>query len=245
MPRKNVGPFESLFGVAGHQVRHFTRFRKKLMEVAVTEGEGYMTKQNMQTDEGMTESVKTTDISAITVNSAILEKIIGVSDRRIRQMAEEGIIIRTAKGRYKLMESLRNYILSLKVSIEASGADLQDGEIDLDEEKAIHERVKRHISELKLQTMKGDLHKSADVELVMTDMLVAVKAKLLSMPTKLAPLLVSRENIDYIRTLINKEVLEALNELKDYNPKEFYSGEFVAGENDDEGLEEDDEQWEE
>ena len=163
-----------------------------------------MIKQDMQTEGDTTESIKTTDISAITVNSATLEKIIGVSDRRIRQLAEEGIIVRTAKGRYKLMESARNYILSLKVSMEASGADL------------------------KLQTMRGELHKSLDVERVMTDMLVSVKAKLLSMPTKLAPLLVARENADYIRALINKEVLEALNELKDYNPKEFYSGEFVA-----------------
>lgn len=200
-----------------------------------------MIKQDMQTEGDTTESIKTTDISAITVNSATLEKIIGVSDRRIRQLAEEGIIVRTAKGRYKLMESARNYILSLKVSMEASGADLPDGKLDLEEEKAIHERVKRQISELKLQTMRGELHKALDVERVMTDMLVSVKAKLLSMPTKLAPLLVARENADYIRTLINKEVLEALNELKDYNPKEFYSGEFVAGENDEDEMEEYDE----
>lgn len=200
-----------------------------------------MIKQDMQTEGDTTESIKTTDISAITVNSATLEKIIGVSDRRIRQLAEEGIIVRTAKGRYKLMESARNYILFLKVSIEASGADLPDGKLDLEEEKAIHERVKRQISELKLLTMRGELHKSLDVERVMTDMLVSVKAKLLSMPTKLAPLLVARENADYIRALINKEVLEALNELKDYNPKEFYSGEFVAGENDEDEMEEYDE----
>ena len=200
-----------------------------------------MIKQDMQTEGDTTESIKTTDISAITVNSATLEKIIGVSDRRIRQLAEEGIIVRTAKGRYKLMESARNYILSLKVSMEASGADLPDGKLDLEEEKAIHERVKRQISELKLQTMRGELHKSLDVERVMTDVLVSVKAKLLSMPTKLAPLLVARENADYIRALINKEVLEALNELKDYNPKEFYSGEFVAGENDEDEMEEYDE----
>ncbi len=187
-----------------------------------------MAKKITSPDSGAADSIKTTDISAITVNSSALEKIIGVSDRRIRQLAEENIIIRAAKGRYKLMDSITNYILTLKVQMEANNAKSVDGEIDLEEEKAIHERVKRHISELKLQTMRGELHKSEDVERVMMDMLASVRAKLLSMPTKLAPILVSRSEIDFVRNTINREVMEALNELKDYNPKEFYSDEYVA-----------------
>lgn len=195
-----------------------------------------MAKRTVSPDNDAADSIKTTDISAITVNSATLEKIIGVSDRRIRQLAEENTIVRAAKGRYKLMDSIINYILTLKVQMEAGNVDL-DGEIDLEEEKAIHERVKRHISELKLQVMKGDLHKSKDVERVMTDMLISVKTKLLSMPTKLAPLLVARNDVDYIRAAINKEVFEALNELKDYNPKDFHSDEFIGEEEEeDEGT---------
>lgn len=188
----------------------------------------------------ITESVKTTDISAITVNSATLEKIIGVSDRRIRQLAEEGIVIRASKGRYKLKDSIMNYILTLKVAMEAAGTDSPDGELDLEEEKAIHERVKRHISELKLQVMKGELHRSGDVERVMTDMLVSIRARLLAMPTKLAPLLVARNDVGYIRTALNREMLDALNELKDYNPKDFQGDDFVGEEEDTEGYEDSD-----
>ena len=194
-----------------------------------------MTKKITLPDDDVVDSIKITDISAITVNSATLEKIIGVSDRRIRQLAGENIIVRAAKGRYRLMDSIMNYILTLKVQMEAGNADSLDGEIDLEEEKAVHERVKRHISELKLQTMKGDLHKSEDVERVMTDMLVSVKTKLLSMPMKLAPLLVARNEVDYIRAVISKEVIETLKELKDYNPKDFHCDEFIGEE--DEGTE--------
>lgn len=180
------------------------------------------------------DSYKTTDISAITVNSATLEKILQVSDRRIRQLAEENIIVRVSKGRYRLMESISNYILTLKVSMEAGNSQSVDGELNLDEEKAIHERVKRHISELKLKTMQGELHKSEDVERVMTDMLVSIKSKLLSMPSKLAPMLVARNDIDFIKRTINSEVLEVLNELKDYNAKDFYDDEYVDVEEDEE-----------
>lgn len=180
------------------------------------------------------DSYKTTDISAITVNSATLEKILQVSDRRIRQLAEENIIVRVSKGRYRLMESISNYILTLKVSMEAGNSQSVDVELNLDEEKAIHERVKRHISELKLKTMQGELHKSEDVERVMTDMLVSIKSKLLSMPSKLAPMLVARNDIDFIKRTINSEVLEVLNELKDYNAKDFYDDEYVDVEEDEE-----------
>lgn len=190
---------------------------------------------NIDVDE---DSFKTTDISAITVNSATLEQIIQVSDRRIRQLAEENIIIRVAKGRYRLAESITNYILTLKVALQAGNAQTQDGDIDLEEEKAIHERVKRQISELKLQTMRGELHKSEDVERVMTDMLVSIKTKLLSMPSKLAPVLVSRNDIDFVKKTINSEVLEILNELKDYNPKEFYSDDYVEKDDVDEEFSE-------
>lgn len=179
------------------------------------------------------QSLKTTDISGVTVSAQVLGQIIGVTDRRIRQLAEENILIRVSKGRYNLLDSIKNYILTLKVAMESDMNENPDGELNLEEEKALHERIKRHISELKLQTMTGELHKSSDVERVMTDMLVSVKTKLLAMPSKLAPILVSRNDIGYIKEVLNKEVLEALNELKDYDPKDFYSDEYVDTEGDD------------
>lgn len=218
--------------------QNLPRHRNFLMKTAVSaEGDNMANKtrvvQKSDTSSNTLESdvirsIKVTDISALTVNSATLEKMIGVTDRRIRQLADEGVLIRAAKGRYKLMDSIRNYILSQKIRAEAASAETLEDELDLEEEKAIHERVKRYISELKLQTMKGELHKAEDVERVMTDMLVSIKTKLLSMPTKLAPILVSRNDIDFIRSAVNREVLDTLNELKAYNPKDFYGDEYVA-----------------
>ena len=172
------------------------------------------------------DSTKVTNIDSITVSAAVLGDMFGVTDRRIRQMAEEGIVVRAAKGRYKLVESIKNYLLTLKLAAEGVGVELADGEINFDEEKALHERVKRHISELKLQVMKGELHKAEDVQIVMMDMLVAFKTKIMSIPSKVAPILENRE-VAFIKERLTKEVIEALNELKDYDPKAFYSDEYV------------------
>lgn len=173
-----------------------------------------------------TDSAKVTNIDSITVSAAVLGDLFGVTDRRIRQMAEEGNVARAAKGRYKLVESIKNYLLTLKLAAEGVGVELADGEINFDEEKALHERVKRHISELKLQIMKGELHKAEDVETVMMDMLVAFKTKIMGIPSKVAPILENRDAA-FIKDRLTKEVIEALNELKDYDPKAFYSDEYV------------------
>lgn len=179
-----------------------------------------------------TDSAKVTNIDSITVAAAVLGELFGVKDRRIRQMAEEGIVVRAAKGRYKLVDSVKNYLLTLKLAAEGVGVELVDGEISFDEEKALHERVKRHISELKLQIMQGELHKAEDVEMVMTDMLAAFKTRMMNIPSKVAPILESRDAA-FIKDRLTSEVTEALNELKDYNPKAFYSDEYVESEDDD------------
>lgn len=176
-----------------------------------------------------TESAKVTDIDTLTVSAAVLGNIFGVTDRRIRQMAEEGIIVRAAKGRYRLVESLKNYILSLKLVADGAFADNPDGELNIEEEKAIHERVKRHISELKLQTMKGELHKAKDVELVMSDMLSSFRTRILNIPSKVAPVLEDRD-AGYIKERLTVEVNEVLNELKGYDAAAFYSDDYVEGE---------------
>lgn len=178
-----------------------------------------------------TESAKVTDIDSLTVSAAVLGNIFGVTDRRIRQMAEEGIIVRAAKGRYNLVDSLKNYILSLKLAVDSNDSDNPDGELNFEEEKALHERVKRHISEMKLQTMKGELHKADDVRHVMTDMLSSFKTRVMNIPAKVAPVLEDRD-AGYIKERLTSEVTEALNELKDYNPADFYSDEYVEGEDD-------------
>lgn len=176
-------------------------------------------------------TAKVTDISKITVSASVLGDIFGVKDRRVRQMAEEGILERAAKGRYNLVDSLKNYILALKVAAEGAGIDDPDTDINIDDEKALHERVKRHISELKLRTMKGELHKSADVERVMSDMLAAFRTRILAIPSKTAPVLEDRD-ASYIKDRLLAECTEALSELKDYDPQAFYPDEYVGDDDD-------------
>lgn len=183
----------------------------------------------------MAETEKVSDISSITVSASVLGKIIGVTDRRIRQLADEGLLTKVSSGRYNLQESLHSYILQLRVANDAekNSPDLED-KLDYGMEKAMHERVKRHITELKYALMKGQVHRSEDVESVMTNMLTNFKTKIISLPSKLTPLLVNRDDKKYILDLLTNEMHEVLNELSEYNASDFYSDDYVDIDDEDE-----------
>lgn len=166
------------------------------------------------------------NISSVTVNATVLSDILGVSDRRIRQLAEEGILVRASKGRYKLIESIKNYIVTLRISNDGAAGGISE-DLDLDEEKAKHEVVKIQMSQLKLQLMKGEVHKSEDVRAVMSDMLVAFRSRLMNHPAKSAPVLANMYDAGQIQTYLEKEMSDALLELRQYDPKEFYNDDYI------------------
>ena len=112
----------------------------------------------------------------------------------------------------------------------------EDEELDLEVEKAMHERIKRKQSEIKLALMKGESHKSQDVERVMVDMLASFKARLFNIPAKLAPMLVMRDDVSVVKSMLTKEITEVLQELKDYNPADFYGEDYIDLDQDDEWV---------
>lgn len=178
------------------------------------------------------------DISTAVVSSRLLAEIIQVSDRRIRQLADEGIIVRSSKGRYLLKESLKNYIVNLKVENAIKKNDKVEVNPNLDEvrdlnfEKACHEHVKRQIAELKLALMKGKVYEEHNVEEVLNDMLTAFKQKMLGVPAKLSSLLENRDRT-VINQILTDEMSAILDEFSNYNPEDFLSDEFVDVEEDD------------
>lgn len=167
---------------------------------------------------------KFTKIEGAVVTGRSMGKLIGLSDRRVRQLADEGVIPRTEGGSYELTVALPAYINHLKM----------DGEIDkssldsfLQKEKALHEKAKREKAELILGQMRNNLHESQDVEKVMNEMLINFKTKLLSIPTKVAPQLIGYEEIPEVEEILRHEIYEVLKELSEYDPDKFKSDKYA------------------
>nr|DAK15379.1 MAG TPA: Protein of unknown function (DUF1441) [Caudoviricetes sp.] len=171
----------------------------------------------------------TADPKKITVSQTNFARAIGVTAGRVNQLIQEGVVLRDdkdARGGVYLVQSIRNYD-ALKSG--SSGADGDD--LNYISEKARHERIKRELSELRLAQNEASVYDARTVEMVMIEMLSNLRAQLLGLPAKLAPVMEGRSKDEIYQTL-TAEIEEKLSELSGYEPSLFMQD--TAAEVDDE-----------
>ena len=151
---------------------------------------------------------------AMTVPQTFLAKVLGVTQGRISQLLAEGIIVRDEEsGQPRFHESIKNYYLSKN----ATGAG-----VNFWTEKALHERAKRQLAELKVRQREGELYEAAEVERELAEWLTEFRTKLLGTGHKLAKVLEGKTAAQ-ICDIIDSEIIEILEELSknvedaDYN----------------------------
>lgn len=145
----------------------------------------------------------------------VLGSIVGKTPQWIRQLTRDGVLKQTGRGKYLLGEAVQAYIEHV------TGGKEDDKKPRYMDYKTEHERIKAEKAALELGEMRGELHRSEDVEAVMTDMLMAFRQKILVIPTKLAPQLTGIGEINIIKKLLTDVLHEALTELVDYDPQMF------------------------
>ena len=153
------------------------------------------------------------------VNQKELAAILGITDRRVRQLKNEfglfskGLSSEKKQKNYVLEKCVPEYI---NYKLEA---EVQQGKgYNKEKEQAEHEQIKKKISILKLRKLKRELHEADDVEEFLTDMLVNFKNRLLSVPQKVAPLIVSEDDVNVILDILEREIFQTLEELSEYDP---------------------------
>ena len=131
---------------------------------------------------------------------------LGLTERRIRQMRDAGIIREARPGLYDMKPTVQAYL-----------AYLRNNTGDLNQQRAELTKAKKELAELELGERKGNLHRTEDVEQALTTMLMNFRTKIMSMPAKLAKTVAGMSESAEIYDLLKKETDEALDELSDYD----------------------------
>lgn len=139
-------------------------------------------------------------------------RFLDISERRVRQLREKKIIEEVRPGLYDLLDTNRRYINYLRKRNPES-----EEEVDYNTERALLVRVKRLNEELDLKIRENQLHSSEDVELVLSNMLINFRSRLMAIPARLSPILSKKTDKAEIFKIIKAQVDEALNELSDFN----------------------------
>lgn len=161
------------------------------------------------------------DLSNILTTSDGIAGCIGLSRPRVIQLANEGVLDRDKNSKYVVQDNIRRYIDYIK-----NGGKSEESSDEFQavywEEKALHEKAKREMTQIKLSKIQGKIHDAKDIELIMTEMLTNLRTQLLGLPAQLAAQLAGKSQ-EAIYEIMNHEVELKLSELSDYNPCLFES----------------------
>lgn len=144
------------------------------------------------------------NLKLLTTTQSEMANIMGVSQQRVSQLISENVILRDKNNSVLVIESLKNYY---KLKANAENPD----DIDFQKERALHEKTKREIAELKLAKMQRSAYDARTVELVLTEMLSNLRTQLLGLPSKLAPILEDLKKRKYMGSFLKKLKKNCLN----------------------------------
>ena len=158
------------------------------------------------------------------VSTTELACVLGVTGRRIRQLAEDGVIDKVKEGRFNLSDSVQKYNLfsSSAMTKEEIEAEKKIARTKVTAEVTI-KTSKAKIEKLKADELEGKMHRSEDVEAMTTDLVYAVRGMLIALPGRLALDVFGVESAAEAREFIKKEVYSILKDLSQYkyDPKKY------------------------
>ena len=156
-----------------------------------------------------------------------LAMILGLSVRRVHQLRENGLITKTGKGCFNLVDAVHAYIEhSAKKKAAATDETVTEkrtADIELKKKRATKtdvdaesKRLDNELKRLRLQEMRNQLCPYKAFEFIFSEHCIAVKQRMMAMPGRLAVDVHAAQSPAECAEIIKKQIHETLNELSEY-----------------------------
>lgn len=145
-----------------------------------------------------------------------IAKLFGLTERRVQQLAKDGIIPKPEKNQYELIGSVRSYINYLQQRAFGKGAAPQDTHF----ERARLLKAQADMAEIELAERTSELITVERVEADWIQMVTACRAKLLGIPTKTAYQIANLKDPEEVEKFLKRTINEALLELANYESED-------------------------
>jgi len=153
--------------------------------------------------------------------SDIIARLFGVTERRVQQLAKEGIIPAAQQRPYKfdLLPTVQAYIKHLSDKAygkEQKSTDTVQAESDKLRAEADLKQSKAKIADMQLKELEGNMHRSEDVEAMTNDLVYTVRSMIMALPGRLAMDVMQATSAAEASALIRAECYKILEELAGY-----------------------------
>lgn len=166
------------------------------------------------------------DASTPSVPVGTLAKLFNLTEVRVQQLAKLGVVVRNERGKYDLWPSIRGYVRYLQDRGITRGGGGTDADVvgeDYNRHRARLYKARADAAELEAQLLRGRVHDADAVADVWNDMIANARAKLLPIGRSICGILKALKTESEIQDRIDTEVINALNELSEYD-----AGKIVA-----------------
>lgn len=145
-----------------------------------------------------------------------LARLFNLTERRIQQMARDGVIPKPEKGKYDLINCTRAYIKYLQE--RAAGRDIEPQDAYLERARLLKAQADK--TELEVKSLNGEVLPTEQVELLWSGLVASFRAKMLSLPVRCALRVMNLKTYPEVEGCLREHVHEALTELSRYDPEQ-------------------------
>lgn len=155
------------------------------------------------------------------VSTTELAAVLGVTARRVQQMAQDGTLPTARKGRFLLADSVQRYIRFL------SPEPVDEDDKKLEKARRVADATiktsKATVAKLEAEELKGSMHRAEDVAAMTEDLVYAMRGALNALPGRLAVDTAAAATPAETAEIIRKEVHKVMRELAGYHydPKKY------------------------
>ena len=143
------------------------------------------------------------------ISAQALAELTGLSTRRLRELAEKGVLPRTPKGLYPHPAAIRAYCAGLREAAAGRGSDEKGGQ-ELVRERALLAREQREAQALKNAIVRGEMIDASEAEKRWADEMVRLRSRLLAVPTDIAQAMPHMTKHDV--AIVDRNLRDAMDE---------------------------------
>lgn len=156
--------------------------------------------------------------SETVVNATGLALVLGITARRVQQLAQDGVISTVSKGKYLLAQAVQSYIdyRTCEKPLGKAEDEKLNAEVKMKKAKAV-------MLELEAKELQGKMHRSEDVADMTSDLIYTMRGALIALPGRLAPEVAESKTAAEAADIIRNEVFQVMEGLADYkyDPKKY------------------------
>jgi phage terminase Nu1 subunit (DNA packaging protein) len=145
-----------------------------------------------------------------TQSADTMAKLLDISPRRLHQLVDMGVMPKEGRGKYPLVKCVHAYIHYLRDISLKSDTNAPDGKISHKERLT---KAQADKAEVEASIVSGATVPIEAVTQTWTNAAANMKSRLLSIPSKSAPLVNAALTVQEAEAIIKKQIFEALEEL--------------------------------